>query len=187
MNCLSDGVLQAYLDGELSPDEHTAAERHLAECDSCRLRSRQHQDALAALRADLARLDPPEIEVPDWNTVLHQRTRERSRREPARITWLQSLIGVAAAAALWFAFFPADRKPPTANNGLDRLIAQLPPLGEDPQRMWREQAVVITVVNKTTGSIDRFITSSAGDRVVRESFGPSHNNIEDSSIPRRGI
>jgi hypothetical protein len=194
MSCLKDDTIQAYLDGELSATEKAATELHLAVCDACRAHCRQIQDALTAVKVELSRLDPPAVEVPDWSMVLETRKQQAPshktsghRSVESRITWLQGLVGVAVAAAIWFVFFPAHREMPPPGERFESLLAGLPPVGEDPQRMWREQCMVITVTDKTTGSVERFITSSTSDRVVRESFEPNHNDTDDSSILRRGI
>jgi hypothetical protein len=194
MSCLKDDTIQAYLDGELTATEKAATEIHLAACDACRARCRRQQETLTALWTDMSKLDPSAVEIPDWSSVLETRNQQAPARVTSghrpvesRITWLQCLIGIAAAAAIWFVFFPTHRVTLPADRGLESLQTQLPPVGEDPQRMWREQCLVITVTDKTTGSVERFITSSTSDRVVRESFEPNHNDTDDSSILRRGI
>ncbi len=190
MNCLKASTLQAFLDGELSPDEKSAVDRHLAECEICASRCRRLQKAIAAFRTDFSKLDPETVEIPECSAILVERQRtSRANHRPgsAHITWLQGLVGVAAAAAIAFAFWPSHRQSPTMDPGLNYLLAQLPPIGEDPQRMWREQSLIITVVDNTDGSVKRFITSVANDRVQCESLRPGHSKIDDSSKLRKGI
>jgi len=190
MNCLKESELQAYLDSELSPGEKAAVETHLAECSACRLRSNQLQETIAAFRTDFARLDPAPVEIPEWSADLVERRRKsRTSHRPggAHITWLQGLVGVAAAAAIAFAIWPSHRQSSPTDPGLAYLLSQLPPVGEDPQRMWREQSLVITIVDNTDGSVKRFITSAASDRIQCESLKPGHGTNDDSSKLRKGI
>lgn len=51
-------MLSAYLDGFLSPDEHAAVEKHLANCNSCRLELEELRSCLNLLH-DLPELSPP--------------------------------------------------------------------------------------------------------------------------------
>ena len=54
MACLTDGILRARLDGELSQAELESVEQHCAECSECRRRAQQidqaTQDARNAFR-----------------------------------------------------------------------------------------------------------------------------------------
>ncbi|HEU5441062.1 MAG TPA: zf-HC2 domain-containing protein [Ktedonobacterales bacterium] len=100
--------LSAYLDGELTPDEAAALERHLADCHAC-------QTELASLRevrALLGALPPPALPrsfalpetgappartaLPDRVTPLAPRTPVPPRRAPARRSGF-----AAARAAQW--------------------------------------------------------------------------------------
>jgi hypothetical protein len=193
MRCLADGVMQQLSDSELTDVERSEVERHLSQCDRCRARLQEMKNSVAMARAGLEKLNPALVEIPQWTITPIEVDRSRFSSESGfqvcekRVTWLQGLVTVAAAAALWFVFFPVDHRPLPTDSSISRLMAQLPPVAEDPQRMWREQCVVITVVDKVTGSVERIITSSTSDRVVRESFQPVHSSIDDSSEQRKGI
>lgn len=106
MTCTElDARLDAYLDGDLSPADHAAVERHLAACGAC---AALHTD-LVALR-ERARAVPREVPPPPavW-TAVSRAARDRRpslfavRSVPARLTpW-----GLAAAAALLVALSSA--------------------------------------------------------------------------------
>jgi hypothetical protein len=194
MSCLNDDTIQAYLDGELSAAERAATELHLVACDACRARYHRRQETLTALWTDISKLDPPTVEIPDWSSVLETRKQQVSNHKTSghrsvdtHITWLQGLIGLAAAATIWFVISPVHHDTPPSPDVIDSLLAQLPPVGEDPQRMWSEQCMVFTVVDKTDGSVNRYIASTTNDRIIHESIKPGHNPIEDSSKLRKGI
>ena len=185
-------MLQAYLDIELSPTETTAVEKHLAECDACRSRCDRRREAIAAFRAEFSKLNPGAVEIPVWSPapLSHERSGRRAVSKPGvrRITWLQGMVTVAAAAAaVWLAVSPSHREFHPTDDPLDRLQAQIPPVGEDPQRMYREQCLVITVFDRSVGSVERYIASPETNRVTRESLAPGHSVSDDSSKLKKGI
>ena len=81
-------LLSALLDGEVTPDERTAVESHLAGCAACR----EELEGLAAARSSLRSL--PAAEPPSG--VLAEPAPVVRRIAPKPITW----AAAAAAAAL---------------------------------------------------------------------------------------
>jgi anti-sigma factor RsiW len=57
MNCLSEGVLRAYLDRELHVSERAEIEAHLQNCERCRERSRAISTLAGRVDAQLLSLD----------------------------------------------------------------------------------------------------------------------------------
>ena len=64
MACLTDGILRARLDGELSQAELESVEQHCAECSECRRRAQQIDQATQDARNALAALTPVAGETP---------------------------------------------------------------------------------------------------------------------------
>lgn len=94
-----------YAMGQLSPDEHTRFEHHLAHCASCQQEAAEVRDLRLAVEADQAQ----------ETTKNTQRTRRR------RWTYRQTAIGLAAAAFALVALLPehdalADRLHQTASH-----------------------------------------------------------------------
>lgn len=58
MSCPSDGILQARLDGELTPAELPELNEHLSSCSSCRSRLEAMQSQAERVQGALARLNP---------------------------------------------------------------------------------------------------------------------------------
>ncbi|HLW79930.1 MAG TPA: anti-sigma factor [Terriglobia bacterium] len=85
MNCLTDGILRARLDGELSGSEQTEAESHLAACAECRRRSEAMAHQAERVHGALLSLDPAGEEEPLEARVALARFRaERVTAEPGR-------------------------------------------------------------------------------------------------------
>lgn len=65
MNCPDDGILQAYLDGELAAAELKNLDQHLASCSSCRSRLELIKSQSDRVQAALGGLTPRDRETPD--------------------------------------------------------------------------------------------------------------------------
>jgi anti-sigma factor RsiW len=86
MSCITDGILRARLDGELSEGERLEVETHLAACAECRRRAEAMAQQGEHVRGILARLDPASGESPaDARTALARfRTEYINAEESAR-------------------------------------------------------------------------------------------------------
>lgn len=90
------GLIDAYFDGETTPAEREAADRHIAGCDACRA-------ALEELRLTWEALDAvPEPAIPALcaPAIIH-----RARLRERRVTWLTFAGAAAAVAVLAFALW----------------------------------------------------------------------------------
>ncbi|HLE39320.1 MAG TPA: zf-HC2 domain-containing protein [Acidimicrobiia bacterium] len=96
MNHLGD-VLSALLDGELGGTERGEAERHLAECEACRLELSLIESARGVVRA-LPSLEPPPGLLP---------TRLRRRRWVLSPAWITT-VAVAVALAFGLVVGPGE-------------------------------------------------------------------------------
>ncbi|HEY1467732.1 MAG TPA: zf-HC2 domain-containing protein [Candidatus Acidoferrum sp.] len=129
MNCPTDEILRALLDGELAPAESAAVDKHIAECPACQSRSKAVSAAAArvgtllgsldvpasagesnpqmALARFKARLNPQEERVPFLTRIFAPRW---------RFAWAASLAAVILAGSLAF---------PSARSFAQRLLATL--------------------------------------------------------------
>jgi hypothetical protein len=89
--CLNESMLQAWLDGELSPEASAAARSHLAGCAACSARARDAEKTLAlvddAWRSELSPLVPA--------ARLRARVEEGLTARPARVDRLWWRTGFA--------------------------------------------------------------------------------------------
>ncbi len=93
--------LGAYSMGALAPDESSAVEAHLAQCEQCRSEMRATADAAAALSAAVR----PERMDPAASAAIRKRLLERARAAPASVVSISSAPGRARLATLpwWLA------------------------------------------------------------------------------------
>jgi hypothetical protein len=118
MSHVDDGILHAYLDGELSPVERSRVEAHLAECDSCRERRDEERGLIE--RADrllgLAALPSGHVNRPAPQIAARRRPR-----------YLMSGAWAASIAAAFLVGWLLRPAPVTqAGKGEVRLFADQP-------------------------------------------------------------
>jgi len=83
-----DGFLRAYLDGELSPDEHTALDTHLATCAQCRVRLEELSAQATAVTGRLAVLESAGAgSAVSARQAWVRLQRDLAPTHPARLTW----------------------------------------------------------------------------------------------------
>ena len=115
MNCRDiEPLLLTERDGVLTSEQHVTLDRHVAACPACQQMRARLAEAVTAFRADVAKVARPDVEE-EWRQLrarLHgTRDKIAKKRSLATVIWLAS--SVAAAAALAFAFFSQQAKPPT--------------------------------------------------------------------------
>jgi len=142
MSHVDDGMLHAYLDGELAPAEAQGVDAHLAQCPGCRERLEEERALIARAGELLALAAPPDREVPPF--------RAGDVKPPARLWW-QVRQPLAWAATIVLALgigtylgrgFEALREPETAADAEPaRPQALETPL--TPERARRESRVTV--------------------------------------------
>ncbi len=191
MKCADDGTLQAYLDSELSESTAQTLAEHIGECQLCQTRLAEMQAAAERLRNSLLELNPANIDIPKWDTpsltANASQPAESPPTMPLRTTlpgWLRPLTAVAAGFVLTFwSYHHFSPSPPAEPH---RMAAEwpLPEVTTDPNRMWHERSLVITVVDHNTGTTERIVTSNRDGGTTHEtlqspSTGPSRPTGEE--------
>ncbi|PYP51145.1 MAG: hypothetical protein DMD45_08855 [Gemmatimonadetes bacterium] len=92
MSHVDDGLLHAYLDGELSPAEAQGVDAHLAQCSECRRRLEEERALIARAAELLALAAPPDRELPPF--------RAGDVKPPTRLWWHVRLPLAWAATVL---------------------------------------------------------------------------------------
>jgi hypothetical protein len=111
-DCLEAETVAAWFDGGLTQDEREIAQRHLADCAHC-------QSLLAAF----VRTEPA-----DQPSSAVARSRFVWWRVPA-VRWIASLVGAAAAVAIWIALPERqERRPSAPSDGTVAVAEQSPPV-----------------------------------------------------------
>ena len=91
MSCLSDGILRARFDGELSQPQLLECEQHLASCSECRARSEAIGENAKRIGAVLSTLAPVHTDAPADARIAWARFRTRTQ-EPAKLSLANKLL-----------------------------------------------------------------------------------------------
>ena len=159
-------LLSAHLDGELTADETSAAEAHLAECDACRAELAATRDVRATLRAAPA-VDPP---FGFYARVVRKRARPR---------WV-TMASAGAAAAAWIAVVGFAVSPPTTE--------VVPPVDQTRTALANTNRIQVSVIrgdvdwSKLQGGLRRPVDRLPGDPwESTNAAGPKAIVFEDDS------
>ena len=151
MNCLSDGTLRAYVDGELTAAESREIEAHFSECIECRTRSQTLSAAAVRVGGQLASLDgPPSLAEQNPQIALARFKSSLSEPEERiplfarlfskrwRFAWAFSAAGVVLLASLAF---------PSARGFAQKLLATL--------RVEKVQPIALDFSSMNDGRLNR--------------------------------
>lgn len=136
MNCTTDGILRARLDGELSESERQQVEAHLAHCAECRRRAESMAEQAARVRGILARLDPAAVTEPDARTALARFRAERLTAESERAPSLLERLFARRLRPVWGA--------------LAALVAIAVAVSFAPPRTWAQKVLAMLRVQRVT-------------------------------------
>ncbi len=103
MRCISDELIQKYIDKEVSEKEYSLVRSHLSSCSKCAERVEERRNAAERLKNLLAPLNNDDFQVP-----VFLEPEKQGKRIPIH---LNKLIYVAAAASLLLLFIVFHQKP----------------------------------------------------------------------------
>jgi|SRR5579863_609742 len=136
MNCVTDGILRARLDGELSESERQEVEAHLAGCAECRRRAEAMAEQAERVRGILARLDPAAVAAPDARTALARFRAERLAAEDERAPSFLERLFARRLRPVWGA--------------LAALVAIAVAVSFAPPRTWAQKVLAMLRVQRVT-------------------------------------
>lgn len=64
--CISDEMIQMYIDKELDESDKTIIERHLEACEDCRQRFQEHEKLISNFKEELSLVDKRSIKIPEF-------------------------------------------------------------------------------------------------------------------------
>ncbi len=103
MRCISDELIQKFVDKEASVKENSVVESHLSACRKCAKKIEEKREVLSYITGLLNSLNNSEIQVPIFKKPEHHKKRLRIQ--------LKKFAYVASAACLLILFFVFYEKP----------------------------------------------------------------------------
>lgn len=109
MKCISDGLIQKYIDEEASGTEVIYIKEHLKECDSCRQRLTIQNEISHKIKELLNHLPTEPFETKQQNTL-------KKNSKTGRIHILRIVAGIAAACVIAMVFLIENNKQQKADS-----------------------------------------------------------------------
>lgn len=105
MKCINEGIIQAYIDGELSNDEVVQVEQHIQTCSLCMSKLETQQSISKQLKMAINSMADNDINIPVFSQLKSMGSWQNARRKKIVLT-VSSLLAAASIALLVFLFSP---------------------------------------------------------------------------------
>src|SRR3989442_16594 len=189
MSHVDDGLLHAYLDGELPASEAERLEAHIGECAECRARLEEERALIRRAGELLALAEPPARDVPPF--------RAGDRRPPVRVWWqVRFPLAWAATVALalgmgWYlgGMEPRSRSP-SAALAHDSAAPSAPaggalPLASEAKAARRPQPGGRTPVAQAKPSVENELADALARRLQEDTvdFGAAATPQRQNELP----
>ncbi len=146
MSCITDDLIQKYIDDETNLKESVLIKNHLASCDLCFRRVKAQQKMVREIKNTLNLLTQDKIEVPPMPISI-----QKNRRRPIfRMSWAYVLI--AASVLVFIVIFSPSKE---GIGGNDVSILQAFDEEFDANLPVSDQQMIINVVDPT-GKVTEF-------------------------------
>jgi|GEM_PF-1403827 len=153
MNCIDKDILQRYLDGEMDSDQKVKVDKHLEECQLCRIQLELLQTRAVQIKKVLKSLSDKEAERPSLSSMIDGKlpvfeSKELQYKNISGNGWkpvTRLSYGIAVACAIILLFLYTPWKTPGKSNDVVQMQAVIQEV--DANRPYSEQETVITVIN----------------------------------------
>lgn len=145
MNCISEQLLQKFVDGECTENEKSELEQHFAKCTECTQRITERKKLSEEIKQEINLLTTENIEIPVF------KLKETDSGKRLKIF----IYSLSAASIILFVLFFAEKKIESKSNRI--TILQSIPLEIDANRPASEQDFVIQVFDGYGGRTECLI------------------------------
>lgn len=143
--CFSDEILQFYVDGELSRNEHEKLEKHLSECEYCKAKFQEKKNLIELLNNGIPSVHHNEIIIPDFYPPETQKT---GGRKKTQVYWWS-----AAAILILISFFLV--KNINEPDVILEYVFQEMNDEIDANKPWNEQSTTLYILDESGEIIDK--------------------------------
>ncbi len=139
MNCINDGILQKYIDGETTVKEAASIEHHIASCKKCAARLERQRELVASLKKSMNIPKEDKTGIPEF--VFTEKTKGKSYFLQKNIYYY-----IAAACLLLFLLLIIPKKK-TVQNPEDSVVISLS-MGVDANRPVTQLPFTLQIIDK---------------------------------------
>ncbi|MFA7043819.1 MAG: anti-sigma factor [Bacteroidales bacterium] len=153
MNCIDKDILQRYLDGEMDPDQKAQVDKHLKECQPCRIQLELLQTRAVHIKKALKNLSDKEVVIPPLSSMVDGKrsvieSKELQHKNASGNGWkpvTRLFYGIAVACAIILLFLYTPWTKPEESQDVIQMQAVIQEV--DANRPYSEQETVITVID----------------------------------------
>ena len=99
--CISEKMIQMYIDNEIDTFEKTGMEKHFAECKNCNRRLNEHKKMISDFKQSISLVNIEPIEIPEFN---FEKTSLIVRKKYRLFYWKWAAAAVILIASSLFIF-----------------------------------------------------------------------------------
>ena len=144
-NCISDEILQCFLDGELIIQKEEQVEKHISECESCRCKFQEMKIFLKIFANEFPVIDEDEITIPEFKPM-NPKVMDLQKRK--NIYWWAAAVFFLLLSV--FAFYDFGKRNIETEYVFQQMNSEI-----DANKPWYEQTSTIYILNESGEIIDK--------------------------------
>lgn len=148
--CISDEMIQMYIDNEIDTFEKAGMEKHFAECKNCNRRLYEHKKMISDFKHSMSLPNIESIEIPEFNS---EKVSVIARKKHPSFYWKWTAAAVILIASSLF----IHKKLNTNSQNDVRYIIFDMSSEVDANKPWHEQSMSIYIIDKSGKKIEHII------------------------------
>lgn len=147
--CISDEMIQMYIDNEIDTFEKAGMEKHFAECKNCNRRLYEHKKMISDFKQSISLVNIESIEIPEFK---YEKTPLIARKKHPSFYWKWAAAVILIASSL----FIYEKLNTNSPNDVRYIIYDMSS-EVDANKPWHEQSMSIYIIDKSGKKIEHII------------------------------
>lgn len=139
--CLTDEILQYYIDGELDEGKTDEVNIHLAECRNCKSRLQEKKNVIEDLKSGLSAIGENEAEIPVFRLSDFDNNTEQARTKRVYFQW-----AAAAVSFILISFYTVKEITRPAQKETTYILYDLS-TETDANKPWHDQPMTMYIMD----------------------------------------
>ena len=150
--CMSDEMIQMYIDNEIDTFEKAGMEKHFAECKNCNRRLYEHKKMISGFKQSMSLVNIDSIEIPEFN---YEKTPIITRKTHRLFYWKWAAAAVILIASSLFIY---EKLNTNSQNNVQYIIFDMSS-EVDANKPLHEQTMSIYIIDKSGKQIETIINN----------------------------
>lgn len=150
--CMSDEMIQIYIDNEIDAFEKAGMEKHFAECKNCNRRLYEHKKMISGFKQSISLVNIESIEIPEFK---YEKTPVIARKKHRLFYWKWAAAAVILIAS---SLFIHEKLNTNSQNDVQYIIFDMSS-EVDANKPLHEQTMSIYIIDKSGKQIETIINN----------------------------